>query len=32
VLTTREAVEMFVVELRHTAERSLGVDIQAPGS
>ena len=32
VLTTREAVELFIAELRHTAEKSLGVDTQAPGS
>jgi hypothetical protein len=30
ILTTPESIEMFVVELRHTAEKSFGVGVKAP--
>jgi hypothetical protein len=30
ILTTRESIEMFIVELRQTAAKSFGVDAEAP--
>jgi hypothetical protein len=29
ILTTRESIELFIVELRHTAEKSFGVETEA---